>query len=456
MKLTNLKYIALAVVFLFAGEASAQLKIGYPTDVRFIAGGYKAKRPQYPLLLSALNDVKAYATSERPYTFWLDSDTVNIADWDSVYQTGGLAMNDSIDVHYVATGKIKWGGFGTGGTGGGGSTVIVPMTGTTTHYSLNTWSGQSGLGTWQTQDGVNMDSIDLKLWELIVYTDSVYLYVENDTLKIRASSITALVTASGTRPDTTIIAYKAVNETITGDWIINGDMTINTGSIRLSDGNNRTATSRVIWSATNKPFWSGSGAVGDSSEIVMVNTATGVLSIDSLITWFNLNEAVRDSINNIHWHDFPQATKDSIHYDFAQMVFKDSAFAIPCADGVWSPITNNEDSLWGKTVDYGDTTITFVGDSIQLDIGWYKVDLSLSFSGSNTDQWETEMFLDNVELNCTPTLRGMTGSTSGVIGVSGIFYVDTHGEFLSPRVFNTVNNNDLTAKAGSLVIQQLR
>lgn len=456
MKLRKLKYALLALVLLCsAGESYAQLYMKHPTDVRYIGGNMTNKRPFFSTLDAALNDVKALATSERPYTFWVISDTVNVSDWDSTYN-GGVTMNDSIDVYYVALGKIKWGGFaaqGTG-TGGGSSDIHAPPTGATTHYSLHTWTGQSGLDAWQERDGENMDSIDLKLWELIVYTDSVYLYVENDTLKLRSTSITAIV--GHTRPDTTIILYETTDATITGDWIFDGNLTMGTGDLRLPSSNNTPGVSRVIWSSANRPFWSGSGAVGDTVEFVMYDPDTGLLELDSLITWNNLNEAVRDSMNNIHWHDFPQATKDSIHYDFAQMVFKDSAFVVPCADGVWSPITNTWDSLWAKTIDYGDTTITFVGDSIQLDIGYYKVDLSLSFSGSNTDQWETEMFLDNVELNCTPTFRGMTGSTSGVIGVSGIFYVDTHGEFLSPRVFNTVNNNDLTAKAGSLVIQQLR
>jgi len=299
MKLTKLKYALLGLLICIAvPESYGQLFERHPTNVRYIGGGFNDSRPYFNDLDAALNDVKVLATSDNPYVFWLASDTVKIVDWDSVYQTGGLSMNDSIDIHYIATGKIKWAGFGQGGTGGG-ITAITPPQNTTTHYDLWTWTGQSGLGVWQTRLGQNADSIDLKLWELIVYTDSVYLYIENDTLKVRASTITALVTASGTRPDTTIIAYKAINETITGDWIFNGDVSIGSGSLRLPSANNNTSVSRVIWSSGNIPYWSGSGAAGDTSYIVLADPTTGTIVADSVVTWDNLQDEVQDTIRSL-------------------------------------------------------------------------------------------------------------------------------------------------------------
>ena len=323
MKLTNLKYLLLLGLFIFAGactETNAQLKLRFATDVRYIAGGFMNKRPSYNNLLSALNDIKALATSERPYTFWVMSDTVNIYDWDSVYQTGGLSMKDSIDVHYVAVGKIKWAGFGFGGSGGGGITAITPPENTTTHYSFWTWTGQSGIGSWQTRLGENADSIDQRIWELIVYTDSLYLYIENDTLKLRSSTITALVEAAGTRPDTTIIMYNSQDEVITGNYTVDGDMGIGSGSLRLASANNNTGVSRVIWSGTNKPYWSGSGAIGDSSQFVLYDIDTGLLELDSLLTWQNLNQTVKDSLTEKWYIDFygnsnPAHNEGRVFYD---------------------------------------------------------------------------------------------------------------------------------------------
>ena len=318
MILRKLKYALMALI-LFSGVAEAQLYMKHPTDVRYIGGNMTNKRPYYKGLNASLNDIKALATSERPYVFWIVSDTVNVFDWDSVYNQG-LSMRDSIQVHYVAEGKIKWGGFMIAGTGGGsgGTDIHAPPSGTTTHYSLWTWSGQSGLDTWQSRLGLNADSIDLKLWELIVYTDSVYLYIENDTLKMRTSTITALI--SHDRPDTTIILYESTDATITGNWTFDGNLTMGTGDLRLSASNNTPGVSRVIWSSSNKPYWSGSGAVGDTSKFVMYDPDTGLLDLDSLITWQNLRQNVKDSLVEKWYIDFfdnpnPAYNEGRVFYD---------------------------------------------------------------------------------------------------------------------------------------------
>jgi hypothetical protein len=320
MKLGKLKYALLALVLL-SGVAEAQLYMKHPTDVRYIGGNMTNKRPYFKGLNASLNDVKALATSERPYVFWVISDTINVFDWDSVYNQG-LSMRDSIQNHYIAEGKIKWGGFmiaGTGG-GGGGSDIHAPPTNTTTHYDFYTWTGQTGLQVWQDRLGQNADSIDQRIWELIVYTDSTYLYIENDTLKIRTTTIQALIDASGVRPDTTIIAYKAIDETITGDWTFNGNLSMGTGDLRFSPANNTPGVSRVIWSSSNIPYWSGSGAVGDTSQVVLYDIDTGLLNLDSLITWNNLNQAVRDSLTQKWYIDFyenvsPAHSEGRVFYD---------------------------------------------------------------------------------------------------------------------------------------------
>ncbi len=439
MKLTKLKYALLGLLICIAiPETYGQLFERHPTNVRYIAGGFNDSRPYFNSLDAALNDVKALATSDNPYVFWVASDSIQIADWDSVYQSGGLSMKDSIDVHYVAVGKIKWAGFGQGG-GGSGITSITPPNNSTTHYDFWTWTGQSGLGVWQDRLGENADSIDQRIWELIVYTDSVYLYIENDTLKVRASTITALVTASGTRPDTTLIAYKAVNETITGDWIFNGDVSIGSGSIRLPSANNNTGVSRIIWSDTNIPYWSGSGATGDSSIVVLANLTTGVINLDSLITWTNLNENVRDSI----------------HYPWAYMAFGDSSATITATVDIAYPVTNTWNNLWTDGPEMGDIVLT--GDSVQVTTaGYYEIAYSLSYIGNNTDTYQTALWIDNTEEAVHGrTFRGMAGTDAGVVGASWIGYIAA-SDWITLRIENTTNSGDPTLVSGTFSIRQIR
>ena len=107
-----LKYLLLGLFLTVSGVTEAQFGTRFPTNVRYIGGGYINQRPFFNTLRAALNDVKATASVTNPYTFWIASDTTFIADWDSVYNHG-RTMSDSITVNYVATGKIKWMGLNT-------------------------------------------------------------------------------------------------------------------------------------------------------------------------------------------------------------------------------------------------------------------------------------------------------------------------------------------------------
>jgi len=102
------RFLLLIILIISSLSLFAQVKVRYPTNVRYIAGNYLNQSPYYNNLLSALNNVKASATLTNPYVFQIDSDTLYISDWDSVYQSGGLSMIDSIEQHYV--GKIKFSG----------------------------------------------------------------------------------------------------------------------------------------------------------------------------------------------------------------------------------------------------------------------------------------------------------------------------------------------------------
>jgi len=307
-----IKYVLLGLLLTTLTEPIFAQKIRFPTNVRYVAGGYTTNRtPYFNSLEYTLNNVKPFATAENPYVFWVDSDTLQIHDWDSVFTASGLTMKDSIDIYYVATGKVKWGGFAAQGTGGGGGAVIVAPEGLTTHYSLWTWTGQSSLATWQTRLGLNADSIDLKLWELIVYTDSVYLYIENDTLKFRAGSLSA----SGWNPDTTTVVRTTGNQSIAGDKTHTGGLLMGVGGYLRSPS--AYSASYHWWRTASGLYYY--NAV-DTLLNLFIDNETGELSNDSLITWQNINDAVKDSMSTKWWLQFsldsdPAHSEGRIFYD---------------------------------------------------------------------------------------------------------------------------------------------
>lgn len=433
--MTNLKYLALIGLFIFGiASASAQFKVRFATDVRYIAGGYIDKRPQFNTLEAALNDVLPYATTNRPYVFWVDSDTLNIADWDSVFTASGLTMKDSIDIYYVAEGKIKWAGFGFGGTGGTGGSPIPSQTQTTTHYSYPNWDRtNSALALWIRQQAAAIDSIDQHIWDLIVYTDSTYLYIENDTLKLRIATITALVSLTANRPDTTIIAYKTLNQTITGDWEFDGDITIDAGSIRLPAANNRTSTSRIIWDSGNRPYYSGNGAAGDSAKFAMIDLATGYLETADIVGWPNLDDATKDSItlgtspiyNEVFWYSDDPDTVDLL------------------TGGGWLTVGDwTEGHNAGITVST-DSSLTIVTT------GLYQIGYSLSFTGVNSQVVEAGMFVDET-LHPGSGFWRKIGTGADVGSASGTFLAQlTAGEVLELKLRSPGVTGDVILHIGN-------
>lgn len=420
----NLKYLILgALILLSTADIFGQLATRYPTDVRYIGGGYIDKRPQFSTLEAALNDVKAYATVNRPYLFWVASDTVNIADWDSVFTESGLTMKDSINNYYVAEGKIKWAGFGFGGaSGGGGGTIWPTQTETTTHYSYPNWDKDNvALALVIRYFAQALDSIDQHIWDLIVYTDSSYLYIENDTLKFR----TATLSSFGARPDTTIIMYPNVSKTITGDWTIDGDLSINSGSIRLPAANNRTSTSRILWDSGNRPYYSGSGAGGDSIQLAGINPSTGELEDDEVVGYDNLVQSVIDSIK--YWIKPPHAS-----FEF------DSIYTPAVTEDVYTKITPTfvQEELY---------RMTFAGDSLTIDSGGdgdYRIFVFFAlYDNAGTEDYVFQIRVNDVAVHTF----GATGAGAATyVSVATMHYEEAMeaGDDISLYVTNTANNND--------------
>ena len=288
----NVKYWLLAALMAFSVvDISAQLKLQYPKNVRFLAGGFQDKRPEFKTLEAALNDVKALATSENPYGFWVAGDTLWIADWDSVFTESGLTMKDSIDIYYVNEGKIKWMPFGFGGTGGGTTTIISQDT-VTYHYEYPNWyQDNTALPVWQRQSGVALDSVDQHIFDLIVYTEDP-LYIENDTLKIDTTGFAGTGGGWDPYPDTTTVVRT------TGDQTIAGVKTFTTGLEFTGAGYLRLgvdyppAASRIFWvDGTTLTYSDGS----EQFTFPLINDAD-TLVLNNFIGWWDLTSEVQDSI----------------------------------------------------------------------------------------------------------------------------------------------------------------
>ena len=264
MKLRDLLKIG-AILLLLTSVGNAQ-KLRFPTNVRYIGGNYIDKSPQFSTLEAALNNVKPYATAVNPYLFWVDSDSLWISDWDSVFTESGLTMKDSIDLYYVSTGKIKWAGIAQGGTGGSGGgtilTLVLPDR-STIHYYLPTWIMGSH-DAWYDSLGATIDSVDKYIWELIVYTKGC-LEIVDDTLTIDYDCLRDSVEAWTIAPiDSNRTVRKDVNitlaavYTLTGSILMSGNGYIQIGTVDPG------AVPRVLYGSTTKLYYTKAGSGKDS------------------------------------------------------------------------------------------------------------------------------------------------------------------------------------------------
>lgn len=258
MKILKRLGLALFAGLLMFGSADAQ-KLQFPTKVRFIAGGYVNKAPYFSTLEAALNDVLPVASASDPYVFWVESDTIRIADWDSVFTSSGLTMKDSIDFHYVATGKIKWGGFGFGGGGSIGEGGFVPLQDTETeHYGYPNWDQtNTSFSLWLRQQGKALDSIDQHIFDLIVYLEeNGCMSIVNDTLVIDydclGDSIGAASSPWPSNLDTTRFIVTDIARTMAALLTNSVGFTVSSNGYIQHGVNNSTSKPRVIWVTGSK------------------------------------------------------------------------------------------------------------------------------------------------------------------------------------------------------------
>jgi hypothetical protein len=252
----------LLLAFLFIIPLKAQFSERPPTNVRYIAGGYVNKSPFFKTLDAALNDVKTKASISDPYVFWIAGDTIKIADWDSIYTGSLLSIRDSINIYYVAMGKIKWAGFGFGsGSYSGGTTAsLFTPTAHTTHYSYPTYT--TGLPPAYDSIRVKDYAIDQDIWDLIVYTDSKFLIIENDTLKFDLNNLQDTLNSQNlfgwTPYDTTTIVRTTGNQDIDGKKTFHSGIEVyDTGYVRLYNYN--PGLTRVIYGDADSVYYSANG-----------------------------------------------------------------------------------------------------------------------------------------------------------------------------------------------------
>jgi hypothetical protein len=94
--------IKLSLIMLLMATAIFAQATRYPTNVRFVGGGYTNKTPFFNSLELAFDNVRATASNTNPITFQFDSDTTFVSDWED-YRDSVLA--------WVALGKLKLNGF---------------------------------------------------------------------------------------------------------------------------------------------------------------------------------------------------------------------------------------------------------------------------------------------------------------------------------------------------------
>ena len=428
---TLLKCLTLAIVLTLTTVTTAQVYQKFPTNVRYIGGGYNNVRPFFKTLEAALNDVKPLATVSNPYVFWLASDSLWVADWDSVFTGSGLTMKDSIDIYYVQTGKIKWMPFGFGGSGEGAN--IIAQDDVTLHYNWPTWDQTNiALPLWQRQEGAKDDSVDEEIWRLIVYT-ATPLYIENDTLKIDTTGLGG--GSGGWDPDTTTFIRTTGDQSFSGTKTNAGtlrntgtlDFSVN-GNIQLPASNGAAGTARRLWgtgsAGTSNIYYSGSGAAGDTNAVAMVDLSTGLLR-NTVVGYGNLTSALIDSIKYL------------IKPPHASLEF-DSIYTPAVTQNVYTKITPGftEEELY---------RVTFAGDTATIANnagGDYKIFVFFAiYDGATSDDFVFQIRINNVAVHTF----GATGAGAGTYAnVATMHYEEamSPGDDISLYVTNVANNND--------------
>ncbi len=136
------------------------------------------------------------------------------------------------------------------------------------------------------------------------------------------------------------------------------------------------------------------------------------------------------------------------------MAFADSAQVLAMTTGNWAKVTQEADSLFSTYVNDGGAFL-FQGDSIQvLSAGDVEINWEVSFSGANTDSYKGAIFINNtIQANRGQWRRDISGTDAGSASAS-FTYTATALDWISFRVVNTANGNDMTVITGNVQIDR--
>ena len=124
------------------------------------------------------------------------------------------------------------------------------------------------------------------------------------------------------------------------------------------------------------------------------------------------------------------------------MAFDDSSTTLTMSTGVWAQVTNATDSIFGVRETSGMTYV--LGDTLRIDrAGGYKGVVSLSFSGTASDNYEIAIFKNGSI--ATPKMERSTSQTD-VGNVSLPVYIENlvSGDKLTFEMRNTASDDDAT------------
>lgn len=427
----NLKTILLSTL-LFTGMVLGQTwSTRYPANVRYIAGGYSDSRPYFSTLNAALNDVKPYATSDNPYVFWLMSDTLQIADWDSVYNDG-LSMSDSIYTHYVSAGKIKWAGFdidtSKGGRGGSSVLNLESMAATTPYFNIARWDSSGlALSAWQEQLTTALLKIDSLFNSRTLFSNisPTYFSISGDSLLFTMPThIFDPDTFYTNDFDSTTYVRTTGDQYITGNKHYAGTLDFEpvlgpSGVLILPSGYSNEP--RAIFSDGS---WIYSRQSGVTYALAMLDSTSKALKL----------------ANSIEYSAFTQATIDSILYLIKQ------------------PHVNLHDATYTPAIAVASTYVKFApgfttgeayrttvaGDTITVASGAdgdYMLYFTMTVNSAATDDYTLQIRKNNTAVH---SLRFTGAGAAEYITVSTFYYFDdlVAGDDISLYITNTVDADD--------------
>ena len=104
---------------------------------------------------------------------------------------------------------------------------------------------------------------------------------------------------------------------------------------------------------------------------------------------------------------------------------------------------------------YRQRNSTILADSVKSDesgVNWHKIEYHMSYSGANTDDYHTAIFINNVHIdNRAHTDRGMTTTNIGVVSAF-LLYPLENDDWISLRIVNHNNNNNPTIVDAGIIV----